>query len=111
MAHRRKQSDPRTLASLEGRSASGTTATSNMSSSSGRVLARSAGENETKTGGKSSAVRRDDEELYREIDSIIDCYLRLSGAPEPVHNIRKAEAVASYFNVPEEVEMSAKGFI
>ncbi|KAK5631185.1 hypothetical protein RRF57_006900 [Xylaria bambusicola] len=60
---------------------------------------------------KSEKRKAEEEDIYREIDSIIDCYLRLSEAPEPVHEKRKAEAVASYFTVPSEVEMSLKGFI
>ncbi|KAI0490822.1 hypothetical protein F4859DRAFT_24693 [Xylaria cf. heliscus] len=52
------------------------------------------------------------EDIYREIDNIIDCYLRLPGAPEWENEKRKAEAIASYFaEVPLDVEMKIKGFI
>ncbi|KAI0119954.1 hypothetical protein GGR51DRAFT_2728 [Nemania sp. FL0031] len=54
----------------------------------------------------------DDEDIYREIENIIDCYLSRPDAPESEKERRKAEAVASYFAVvPLEVEMRIKGFI
>jgi hypothetical protein len=54
----------------------------------------------------------EDEDIYREIESIIDCYLRIPDAPESENEKRKAEAVASYFTaLPLEVEMRNKGFI
>ncbi|KAI1754511.1 hypothetical protein F4782DRAFT_544808 [Xylaria castorea] len=53
-----------------------------------------------------------DEDIYREIDNIIDCYLRLPDAPESENEKRKIEAIASYFaEVPLDVEMKIKGFI
>ncbi|KAI0525332.1 hypothetical protein F5B22DRAFT_642349 [Xylaria bambusicola] len=90
VGHRRNQSDPDRV---ENRMSEPT---------------REIGRDSTLKGEKQKA---EDEEIYREIDSIIDCYLRLSEAPEPVHEKRKAEAVGSYFTVPMEVEMSLKGFI
>ncbi|KAI0969702.1 hypothetical protein F4678DRAFT_151563 [Xylaria arbuscula] len=52
------------------------------------------------------------DDIYREIDSIIDCYLRLPDAPELHNEKRKADAIASYFSaVPLDVEMKIKGFI
>ncbi|KAI1310138.1 hypothetical protein F5Y03DRAFT_347066 [Xylaria venustula] len=52
------------------------------------------------------------EDIYHEIDSIIDCYLRLPDASKPHNEKRKAEAIASYFSaVPLDVEMKIKGFI
>ncbi|KAI0457920.1 hypothetical protein F5B21DRAFT_56622 [Xylaria acuta] len=53
-----------------------------------------------------------DKDIYREIDNIIDCYLRVPGAPDSENEKRKAEAIASYFaEVPLDVEMKIKGFI
>ncbi|KAI0537788.1 hypothetical protein GGR58DRAFT_327226 [Xylaria digitata] len=53
----------------------------------------------------------EDEEIYNEIESIIDCYLRLSDASESANNKRKAEAIASYHAmVPLDVEMKIKNF-
>ncbi|KAH8162101.1 hypothetical protein CIB48_g6141 [Xylaria polymorpha] len=65
---------------------------------------------------KSNPVTREmapiDEDIYREIDNIIDCYLRVPGAPESENERRKQEAIASYFaEVPLDVEMKIKGFI
>ncbi|KAI0437705.1 hypothetical protein F4803DRAFT_132727 [Xylaria telfairii] len=57
-------------------------------------------------------MARIDEDIYREIDNIIDCYLRVPGAPESENERRKQEAIASYFaEVPLDVEMKIKGFI
>ncbi|KAI0422051.1 hypothetical protein F5X98DRAFT_326657 [Xylaria grammica] len=53
----------------------------------------------------------EDEDIYREIESIIDCYLRLPDAPESANEERKAEAVASYYaTVPLDVRMKIQGF-
>ncbi|TRX96249.1 hypothetical protein FHL15_002973 [Xylaria flabelliformis] len=53
-----------------------------------------------------------DEDIYREIDNIIDCYLRLPDVSESENEKRKTEAIASYFaEVPLDVEMKIKGFI
>ncbi|KAI0866087.1 hypothetical protein F4860DRAFT_207021 [Xylaria cubensis] len=53
-----------------------------------------------------------DEDIYREIDNIIDCYLRLPDVSEAENEKRKTEAIASYFaEVPLDVEMKIKGFI
>ncbi|KAI1152274.1 hypothetical protein F4825DRAFT_325326 [Nemania diffusa] len=54
----------------------------------------------------------DNEDIYREIEIIIDCYLRQPDVSESENEKRKAEAVASYFAaVPLEVEMRTRGFI
>ncbi|KAI0194127.1 hypothetical protein EV127DRAFT_236374 [Xylaria flabelliformis] len=53
-----------------------------------------------------------DEDIYREIDNIIDCYLRLPDVSDSENEKRKTEAIASYFaEVPLDVEMKIKGFI
>ncbi|KAI1117281.1 hypothetical protein F5Y14DRAFT_377275 [Nemania sp. NC0429] len=53
----------------------------------------------------------ENEDIYREIDNIIDSYLRRPDMSEPENEGRKAGAVASYFaEVPIEVEMRLKGF-
>ncbi|RYC55410.1 hypothetical protein CHU98_g10798 [Xylaria longipes] len=66
--------------------------------------------------GKSNPEVREmaliDQDIYREIDNIIDCYLRVPGAPESENEKRKEEAIASYFaEVPLDVEMKIRGFI
>ncbi|KAI8633070.1 hypothetical protein F5Y19DRAFT_287158 [Xylariaceae sp. FL1651] len=54
----------------------------------------------------------DDDDIYREIDSIIDSYLRRPDAQESANEERKAAVVASYFTtLPIEVEMMKRGFI
>ncbi|KAI1429557.1 hypothetical protein F5Y12DRAFT_411477 [Xylaria sp. FL1777] len=59
--------------------------------------------------GEEKKIVEDD--IYHDIESIIDCYLRLPDAPEPDNERRKADAVASYFSaVPLDVEMKIKGF-
>ncbi|KAJ2984990.1 hypothetical protein NUW58_g5772 [Xylaria curta] len=60
------------------------------------------------TGGNAA----DEAEIYREIESIIDCYLWRPGAAKSENEKRKAETVAEYFaEVPLDVEMKIKGFI
>ncbi|KAF2963878.1 hypothetical protein GQX73_g9704 [Xylaria multiplex] len=51
------------------------------------------------------------DEIYNEIESIIDSYLRLSDVPESANERRKMEAIASYHAVvPLDVEMKIKNF-
>ncbi|KAI1284652.1 hypothetical protein F5Y07DRAFT_11120 [Xylaria sp. FL0933] len=58
--------------------------------------------------GKKKKVEDD---IYREIDSIIDCYLRLPDTPELENKKRKEAAIASYYSgVPLDVQMKIKGF-
>lgn len=65
--------------------------------------------NENKNNNKRTVEAKD---IYREIDSIIDSYLRRPGAPEADMAKRKTEAVASYFStVPHELQMHIQGFI
>lgn len=53
----------------------------------------------------------DHEDIYREIDNIIDSYLWRPDLSKPENEKRKAGAVASYFaEVPYDVEMRLKGF-
>ncbi|KAI0434711.1 CHAT domain-containing protein [Xylaria sp. FL1042] len=52
-----------------------------------------------------------EDDIYREIDSIIDCYLKLPDTPDAVNKKRKDAAIASYYGaVPLDVEMKMKGF-
>ncbi|KAI1201080.1 hypothetical protein F5X97DRAFT_58318 [Nemania serpens] len=53
----------------------------------------------------------DNEDIYREIDNIIDSYLWRPDMSKSDHEKRKSEAVASYFTeVPFDVEMRLRGF-
>ncbi|KAI1501110.1 hypothetical protein F5X99DRAFT_428702 [Biscogniauxia marginata] len=58
-----------------------------------------------------SAAAVSEDDLYHEIASIIDCYVRAEHMSEWEHERRKASAVAAYFaEDPEEVEMRRRGF-
>ncbi|KAI0913312.1 hypothetical protein F4823DRAFT_61857 [Ustulina deusta] len=71
----------------------------------------SMGEADKKSKLEAEKIIVQDQDIYHEIESIIDCYLRLPDAPETDNEKRKAEAVASYFSgVPLDVEMKIKGF-
>ncbi|TGJ79624.1 hypothetical protein E0Z10_g9154 [Xylaria hypoxylon] len=68
-------------------------------------------ENEKNSNLKAEKKIVGDEDIYHEIDSIIDCYLKLPDTPELANEKRKVEAVASYYStVPLDVEMKIKGF-
>jgi hypothetical protein len=53
----------------------------------------------------------DDDDIYREIESIIDCYLKLPDASESENERGKRETVASYFlKTQQDLEMELNGF-
>ncbi|KAI0801675.1 hypothetical protein GGR55DRAFT_692428 [Xylaria sp. FL0064] len=61
--------------------------------------------------GNETGKKRVEDDIYREIDSMIDCYLRLPHTPELENKKRKEAAIASYYSgVPLDVQMKIKGF-
>ncbi|KAI1184617.1 hypothetical protein F5B17DRAFT_71180 [Nemania serpens] len=74
--------------------------------------AAAAREIDTKPSLSAGSGGLDLEDIYREIDTIIDSYLWRPDASKSENEKRKVEAVATYFTeVPFDVEMRLKGFI